>query len=529
IWRGLAVYFDATSRDEAGAADRRAIAGQMHSELMDHMFKREGWGADDATASGRLLKLARELVSMKFGGALLTYTGIEGIALQTNKALLTRWLVGKEITYSVNFSANKFYAQVRALLKGLGVEDRKNDQLIVDAVFEERGWADAAATATAGERLLLEARRRVALKFGGVLPQDTGIEGVAGGQDNRGPLARWLARKDVVYSYTLSAKVLYTQVSALLKGLGVEDKKIDRLIIAAVFEERGWTDAAATAGERLLLAARRFVALKFGGVLPQDTGIEGVASGQDNRGPLARWLAGKEITYSINLSAKYFYAQMRALLKGLGVKDKKIGRLIAAAVFEERGWANAAATAGERLLLEARRRVALKFGGVLPANTGIDGVAQQSDRRPLTLWLTGKGIAYSSKLTETILYAQVRALLKGLGADDERIDQLIEAAVFEERGWTDAAATAAEWLLLETRRRVALKFGGALPNDAGIEGVSRQSRNKAALTRWLSGKDVELSENLRRQIRALLTHENHITPAVADLLISQAAAASRGR
>ena len=122
-------------------------------------------------------------------------------------------------------------------------------------------------------------------------------------------------------------------------------------------------------------------------------------------------------------------------------------------------------------------------------------------------------------------YDQGRGLLRGLGVDSEEVNRWTEAAIFHQRGWRRDADNPSQRLLLEGRRRVAFRFGGALPGDTGIEGVPTQGRS-ATLTRWLKGEEIQFGKGLTspsfyNQIRAFFTHENYMTHEEVDRLIAE--------
>jgi len=366
-------------------------------------------------------------------------------------------------------------------------------------VFKKMGWEETAATAKA--RLLLEARRRAAARFGGVLPQGTKIGGVPV-QYRNSLLTRFINGEGIDYNNRMTPDSLYSQLRLFFRGFGMAETEIDSLIEAAVFEERGWDKTAATAKARLLLEARRRAAARFGGVLPRDTKIGGVPA-QNRDTPLTRFINGEGIDYNKNMTPDSLYSQLRLFFRGFGMAETKIDSLIEAAVFEERGWDKTAATAKARLLLEVRRRVALRFGGVLPNDTKIDGVKTQVKGSTLTRFINGEGIDYNNRMTPDSLYSQLRLFFRGFGMAETEIDSLIEAAVFEERGWEETAATAKARLLLEARRRAAARFGGVLPQGTKIGGVPAQHRN-SLLTRFINGENVKYNEVFYQQIRSFL-------------------------
>jgi hypothetical protein len=193
-------------------------------------------------------------------------------------------------------------------------------------------------------------------------------------------------------------------------------------------------------------------------------------------------------------------------------------------IFGRMEWSTEPVDARERLLFEARGAVARWFGGVLPVDTGITGISAQMAKSSLTRWLRGDELRYSQRLSPSLFYTQIRSLLVGLGMDTDEIGDLIEEAVFEEREWEADNATACGRLLHTARREVARRFGGVLPGDTGIEGVSQQG-NRAVLTRWINGRDEQLRYHAQfySQVSALLIGCG-MPPSDAAALISAARA-----
>lgn len=486
---------------------------ETHSWIEDTVFFEQGWSREAQGPQERLLLEARRGVAERFGGILPRRTGIDGLPIQSADSLLTQWLDGEPVDYS----PQSLYSQVRALLIGLGEDPRQIDSWIEAAVFADRGWSQTAGNAQ--ERLLLETRRRVAGRFGGVLPADTGIAGLPK-QTREAFLARWLSGERVEYSRSASPQIFYFQVRALLTGMGEDPQQVVSWIEAAVFAERGWNPTADNPRDRLLLEARRRVAERFGGLLPRDSGLDVPA--QNTHSPLSRWLDGQPLEFSIHYPAQHFYSQVRALLVALGASTKEIDPWIEASVFTERGWNPTASNSQERLRLEMRRRIAIRFGGVLPSDPGIAGVARQNAEAFLTRWLEGASVEHSRAVSRQAFYSQVRCLLAGLGVDVAEGDRLVEDAIFSEHGWNQSATNPQERLLLEARRRVARRFGGVLPSDPDIETLPRQDKY-APLTRWLAGETIYWN-HLMSQVRALLSDQGYMPPEEIDRLISEATA-----
>jgi len=494
---------------------------EVSSWIENTIFAERGWSLQATTPQERLLLEARRRVAECFGGILPRRPGIDGVSVQTVSTPLSRWLQQGEVDYSTKNTPISFYSQVRSLLLGLGGKPQEINSWIESAIFGERGWSLEATNAQ--ERLLLEARRRVADRWGGLLPRNPGIEGVSV-QSGHSPLARWLQGGRLGYSPTNIPQAFYSQVRSLLIGLGGEPRDVNSWIENAIFAERGWSQQATNAQERLLLEARRRVAQRFGGVLPGSPEVEGVPS-QDKRGLLTQWLRGEQVNYysSSHVTPQSLYSQVRNLLLGMEAELQEVSTWIESAIFSERSWSTQAVNAQERLLLEARRRVAQRFGGVLPMKTELEGVSAQDRHSPLARWLQGEQVEYSRRFTSQVLYLRIRSLLLGLGAEPQAVSSWLEDAIFAERGWSLHATNAQDRLLLEARRRVAERFGGALPSHPEIEGVPGQSPN-APLTRWLSGSPVHLTDSLSSQIWALLSHEGHMSTEVIDSLISEASA-----
>ncbi|OGQ05483.1 MAG: hypothetical protein A3F82_00245 [Deltaproteobacteria bacterium RIFCSPLOWO2_12_FULL_44_12] len=524
LWRGLALYFGVRGQE---LGQRQRETKEWFQKLHGYLFEREGWQEEAKTAQGKFLLTAREGVALKFAGKVSTRTGLDGVFVQALGSPLIRWLSGKKISFGEhhNISPRDFYNQVRNLLLSFGKSAREVDQLILEAVFEQKKWKREALTPK--EKLLLTARELMVLEFGGRLPKYPDIPGVPIKTLGK-PLDRWINGEEIHYSGKLPPYRFYGQLRSLLVGLGKDVKEVDTLIQETVFEERKWEKEDKTAEGLLRLAARQGVALHFGGKLPTHTGIPGLTRQNEGVSLLSEWLKGKGMKMLVGgrVSPKKFYNQVKSLLVGLGKKREEVDFLVLNAVFEQEGWERTAETAQEKLLLAARELMALEFGGRFPGERmGIDGVSSQYAGRPLTRWLHGEKIIFKrGSIVAKSFYSQVKSLLLGLGRDRSEVDELIEAAIFEENGWERKdPSNARERLLLEARRSVTRNFGGKLPTLTNIKGISLQEKD-TALTLWLNGKKVQHNYVLFTQIRALLIHEGFITPHEADRLIQEAQA-----
>ena len=211
---------------------------------------------------------------------------------------------------------------------GLGIDKNGVNTLIVDAVFEQEGWDRK--NDTPGEKLLLTAREAMASRFGGRLPTHAGIEGVPNNTPKLS-LTRWMQGEKIEFTRNLTESNFYHQVRSLMVGLGVDKKRADELIVDVVFEQEDWPWRTDTAQQRLLLAARQSVALKFGGRIPRTSDIEGIARQTSEGFCLSLWLKSGEIK-----RRGYLFPQVRALLLHENyMAPEEADRLIAEASREE--------------------------------------------------------------------------------------------------------------------------------------------------------------------------------------------------
>jgi hypothetical protein len=153
------------------------------------------------------------------------------------------------------------------------------------------------------------------------------------------------------------------------------------------------------------------------------------------------------------------------------MEEGETDRLIRDAVFEEQIWPPKANTAPEKLLLQAREALAMKFGGVLPVLHGLPGVFPNSFKAPLSRWLKGEQNGEAARYP-AVFYSQVRHFLLGLGKTPQEADSLIIAAIFEERGWKTQATTEADRLLLKAREKIAVDLN---PDTSGSRRARRSS------------------------------------------------------
>lgn len=520
LWRGLACYFELRARQESFNPERRHEARLIADSLRDHFFRREAWPTETDGKEAELLFRARATAALRFGWVLPKEIGIEGIPLQTENGGLRAWLGSGDIKIGKNLPAREFYSQIRVLMRSGGMPEAELESAIEAMVFERRAWPTRASSS--GEALLLEARRLVARRFGGFLPNDHGIDGIPK-QNSFNLLSQWLEGKVGRLPGNQSSKGFYFQVRALLEGLGMPSSRADRLISEDVFERNGWPLNADTAAERLRLATRKYVALNLGGVIPEETGLPGVPT-QVKMSTLTRWLQGEAIEFNNGKSTPYrLYSQVRALLQGLGAPTKEVDVWIRDTVFEERGWSLENGTAQGRLLNAARELVALRLGGVLSTQAELSGVSPDIQGNPLTHWLNEGKLSFYGKATPQRFYGLLRDLLSQLGMEPSRINTLIEEAVFEAQGWSNRAKTSGERLILAARRRAAVLYGGTLPTQLGIPGIPSQGPI-SGLRRWLEGIQEQSSQAILMQIKAFMSGGELPPPSDLEGMIAEVAA-----
>jgi hypothetical protein len=490
--------------------------------IQETVFEEQGWGRGDSTARERLVLSARERVALRFGGILPSDPGIEGVPSQGLISPLSVWLREGQFQFRGPFAPVEFYAQVKALLRGLGVEEKEGEGLLEDAIFEEQGWSHEVGSAQ--ERLLLVARRGVASRFGGIFPTFAGIEGVPT-QNQKSALYRWLEGERMQFFGYFSPANFYSQVIFLLRGLGAEETKVRFLITEAVFEEQQWDKENVTAKQRLLLKAREEVAWRWGGSVPVDPDIEGIPH-QSSNCLFSRWIRGEAIQFSQGTSLR-IYAQVRALFRGVGWKEKRIDAFVSAAVAEEEKWQKKPSRAVERLVKATQEGV--RADQNLSIGPEAEKVLEVKNRVIYTRWLEGGDLPVSGSRARREFIAKAAEWLRGVGVGEDRVRSYLLERLFKERGWNLHATGAVERLLLWAREEVALRYGGSLPQVSEIEGVSHQNYENSSLSRWLRGENLSSQRGhapgeFYAQVRALLVGlggekdkiENAITDAVFE-------------
>jgi len=160
-----------------------------------------------------------------------------------------------------------------------------------------------------------------------------------------------------------------------------QDRGRLRLLMSYFFRREGWTTDPRTAMGRLLKAARKGVALKYGGRLPLAHGIDGVATtaAANNGVPVIhRWLAGEtapnESRRGARIGSRSFTEQARRLMEDVGIPIDERRSLIAAAVFETNGWKFDVSDAHGVLRMEVGMRIIDLLGGWSTASVHRDEV-----------------------------------------------------------------------------------------------------------------------------------------------------------
>lgn len=221
----------------------------------------------------------------------------------------------------------------------------------------------------------------------------------------------------------------------------------------------------------------------------------------------------------------YFSAQTSVGGGELRMEAASWSERLKAYACERKIWTDGEMPARQALLSLGREAVLLLWGGTIPQNHGVAGLSRGDASSALARWLQRDAIVYGKKLTPGYLYGQIRILLRHAGLPEAMVRSHIQAAVAEERSWRKdgkkPAAVAEDGLRGMARGPVAVLFGGALPYNHGIRGVSPQTgalRNQdikaetSALTRWIDGEnlaDVVKEEGpspLIEEIRSLLLH-----------------------
>ncbi|MDO8527991.1 MAG: DEAD/DEAH box helicase family protein [Deltaproteobacteria bacterium] len=396
------------------------------------------------------------------------------------------------------------WANKRWFLRRMSTLLYREREELVDIYNDEREIQDEKVTDA--DIALLEGALAVYETNEGKISGEIVIEGDAGWGDRKIVIARQSLEE--LSNRTLGDQQFRKMWTGLRLYFGLKKNMewIERME-KHLFEREKWEHKADTAQEAILWRARNGVARHLGGKLLENMGDE--LPGQSETAPLTQWLKGEKIQFSSRITAQELYRQVRVLLIAhLKMEEKEALILIEEAVFEERGWSRENDTQKKQLLLEARKRVAIHFGGKLVNNMG-DELPAQKETTPLARWLKGKFKFNISNPTPQEFYREVRILLTThLKMGEKEALALIEEAIFEEQGWKKEDNTDQKRLLLETRKRVAIHFGGKLLKNMGDE-LPRQ-RETAPLTQWLKGEKIQFSFQLTtkefyRQVRVLLT------------------------
>lgn len=207
---------------------------------------------------------------------------------------------------------------------------RQRVETLMTHFFRRQGWDTNPRTAM--QRLLYESRRAVALRYGSSLPETERIPDVASPDLAR--IRRWLQGDPLELSRPLARARFFEQVRNLMNSLEVPQWQIDRLIIAAIFEERNWPGRASNAQERLLLEARIEFARRLSGHFSH--GLEkrlGLREGAIPPSVLKNWLETGS-TLSPLADVFTFFPMVGRFFQKMGVAPRYFVPLLAEA-FEE--------------------------------------------------------------------------------------------------------------------------------------------------------------------------------------------------
>ena len=166
-------------------------------------------------------------------------------------------------------------------------------------------------------------------------------------------------------------------------------------------------------------------------------------------------------------------------------------------VYKRNKWNVEEDTAQGHLLKEGRLGAIRKFGGRLPQETFVATVPEQNGvRSPLTRWLEGEKVTYSSRLTPGQFYKQIKALFVNVyGLDEKLVESWIVACVFEDQGWGQVK-TKDELQTLSPRERrlyeVRLLCARHPKHRGIITSVERLSwEQQVHLKDWLDGGEMK--------------------------------------
>lgn len=228
----------------------------------------------------------------------------------------------------------KFSKQVRALMVDvLEMPEQQFDELFIEAVFDERGWGQEGESEKKLmlPSLLLRARRGVAIKFGGRLPRNLEIDDISD-RGRKSALNKWLNGEMVSSPGSPIPDNLLRQVRALMvEVLDIPASEVEAVIILFVFKNMGWSPSAQNSRGKLLLEARKAVAIQYGGGLPKRLYGREIPK----RNGLAAWLEGYPVLIETKAPYKFYQEEVRALMvDALGMPEAEVDGLIKDALEE---------------------------------------------------------------------------------------------------------------------------------------------------------------------------------------------------
>lgn len=222
MMQALYLYFSIQAGEEGEHRDESLL---MAEELKRQFYRHMGWPEDAETAEEELLSFVREGVFARYAGILPRTAAdrVRGLPNQNNQALLSRWIAGEEIAdRSKHTAEHTLFQQIRVLLEGLSVNEERERELIVNAVFERRereGWVQEEENVR--ERVRRKIREEVAWKWGGRILAQPKISGLPKIVYRDAPIRLWFEGKEVEMT-----KALIAQIRSLVTYFGI-DEEID--------------------------------------------------------------------------------------------------------------------------------------------------------------------------------------------------------------------------------------------------------------------------------------------------------------
>lgn len=130
LWLGLVLHFGTLSRKKGS---RQESARENFEDLLKWFFEIEGWSrAIPVNVWNKVLLMARNGVSLRFGGLIPFRHGISGLYQQRPDSILNRWIRTGELSVDPNDEKEerRFFQQLRILMLALGHPQNRVDDWI---------------------------------------------------------------------------------------------------------------------------------------------------------------------------------------------------------------------------------------------------------------------------------------------------------------------------------------------------------------------------------------------------------------